>query len=29
VHALMIARQHTIRAVLGVKNMWHVGPTAG
>jgi hypothetical protein len=28
VRDLMVARQHTIRAVLGVKNMWHVGPSA-
>jgi S-DNA-T family DNA segregation ATPase FtsK/SpoIIIE len=27
VHELMKARQATIRAVLGVKNMWHVGPS--
>ena len=27
VRDLMVARQHTIRAVLGVKNMWHVGPS--
>nr|WP_244945261.1 FtsK/SpoIIIE domain-containing protein [Couchioplanes caeruleus] len=27
VHALMIARQQNIRAVLGVKNAWHVGPS--
>jgi DNA segregation ATPase FtsK/SpoIIIE-like protein len=24
---LMVARQRAIRAVLGVKNMWHVGPS--
>jgi len=29
VHALMTARQHHIRAVLGVKNMWHLGPSVG
>jgi DNA segregation ATPase FtsK/SpoIIIE, S-DNA-T family len=28
VRDLMVARQHTIRAVLGVKNMWHLGPSA-
>jgi S-DNA-T family DNA segregation ATPase FtsK/SpoIIIE len=28
VRDLMVARQHSIRAVLGVKNMWHVGPSA-
>jgi hypothetical protein len=27
VHALMVARQHRIRAVLGVKNMWALGPS--
>ena len=27
VRDLMVARQQTIRAVLGVKNMWHVGPS--
>jgi hypothetical protein len=27
VRDLMVARQHAIRAVLGVKNMWHVGPS--
>ncbi len=26
---LMAARQHHIRDVLGVKNMWHVGPSVG
>lgn len=29
VHALMTARQHNIRTVLGVKNMWHLGPSVG
>ncbi|MFC0098387.1 FtsK/SpoIIIE domain-containing protein [Micromonospora marina] len=28
VRELMVARQHAIRAVLGVKNVWHVGPSA-
>jgi S-DNA-T family DNA segregation ATPase FtsK/SpoIIIE len=28
VHELMTARQATIRGVLGVKNMWHLGPSA-
>ncbi|TDC83489.1 hypothetical protein E1193_08555 [Micromonospora sp. KC606] len=28
VRELMAARQHAIRAVLGVKNVWHVGPSA-
>lgn len=28
VRELMVARQHAIRAVLGVKNMWHIGPSA-
>ena len=28
VRDLMVARQRSIRAVLGVKNMWHVGPSA-
>jgi S-DNA-T family DNA segregation ATPase FtsK/SpoIIIE len=28
VHGLMKARQDTIRAVLGVKNVWQVGPSA-
>jgi S-DNA-T family DNA segregation ATPase FtsK/SpoIIIE len=28
VHALMTARQSAIRAALGVKNMWHLGPSA-
>ena len=28
VRDLMVARQHTIRAVLGVKNMWHLDPSA-
>jgi len=27
-HRLMTERQGAIRAVLGVKNMWHVGPSA-
>lgn len=27
VRDLMVARQQAIRAVLGVKNMWHVGPS--
>ncbi|WP_370881755.1 hypothetical protein [Catenuloplanes nepalensis] len=27
VHRLMIDRQHTIRSVLGCKNMWQVGPS--
>jgi len=27
VRDLMVARQHAIRAVLGVKNVWHVGPS--
>ena len=27
VHRLMKVRQDTIRATLGVKNMWHVGPS--
>jgi hypothetical protein len=27
VQELMVARQHSIRDVLGVKNMWHLGPT--
>lgn len=27
VRDLMVARQRSIRAVLGVKNMWHVGPS--
>jgi DNA segregation ATPase FtsK/SpoIIIE, S-DNA-T family len=27
VQELMVARQHSIRALLGVKNMWHVGPS--
>jgi S-DNA-T family DNA segregation ATPase FtsK/SpoIIIE len=27
VHALMVERQRSIKAVLGVKNMWHVGPS--
>jgi len=27
VRDLMVARQHAIREVLGVKNMWHVGPS--
>src|SRR5262245_58734368 len=27
VRDLLTARQHAIRGVLGVKNMWHVGPT--
>jgi S-DNA-T family DNA segregation ATPase FtsK/SpoIIIE len=27
VHGLMRARQDTIRATLGVKNVWHVGPS--
>lgn len=27
VHELMTARQDTIRAVLGTKNMWHLGPS--
>ncbi|GEM_PF-2096346 len=26
VHELMVARQHTIRDLLGAKNMWQVGP---
>lgn len=29
VRDLMVARQHTIRAQLGVKNLWQVGPSAG
>ncbi|HEX5144952.1 MAG TPA: hypothetical protein VFW21_13890 [Mycobacterium sp.] len=29
VHTLMVTRQHRIRAVLGCKNMWHVGPSLG
>lgn len=28
VHELMTGRQRCIRAVLGVKNVWHVGPSA-
>ncbi len=28
VRELLVARQHAIRAVLGVKNVWHVGPSA-
>ncbi|MDG4802937.1 FtsK/SpoIIIE domain-containing protein [Micromonospora sp. WMMD980] len=28
VRELMVARQHAIRSVLGVKNVWHVGPSA-
>ncbi len=28
VRELMVARQHAIRLVLGVKNVWHVGPSA-
>ncbi|GIF09825.1 FtsK/SpoIIIE domain-containing protein [Actinoplanes siamensis] len=28
VRDLMVARQRSIRAVLGVKNVWHVGPSA-
>ena len=28
VRELLVARQRAIRAVLGVKNMWHVGPSA-
>lgn len=27
VQELMVARQHSIRQLLGVKNMWHLGPT--
>jgi len=27
VRDLMVARQHAIRVLLGVKNMWHVGPS--
>ena len=27
VRDLMVARQHKIRSVLGVKNMWHIGPS--
>lgn len=28
VRELLVARQHAIRSVLGVKNVWHVGPSA-
>lgn len=28
VHQLMMDRQNSIRAVLGVKNVWHVGPSS-
>ncbi|MDM4721029.1 FtsK/SpoIIIE domain-containing protein [Micromonospora sp. WMMA1363] len=28
VRELMVARQYAIRSVLGVKNVWHVGPSA-